>query len=706
MPSNVRLRYLLPALLALGMIICGVVVSAVNTRNNLRDAARVAHSRHVLLALQDTLRNALDLETGQRGFILVGDPEYLEPYHSALARMGAQLAELSRLTRDNPVQYHRTAQIAELVEALEAGHLRTIEIRRQSGLAAAVAGVSAGGGKERMDRLRTIVDRMRLNENAELDKRAAKLAASLRRTDLTVFVSGVIAIGSGVLGAMLLLLFLFSKDREAGLRLQKEKAEEADRAKSEFLAIMSHEIRTPMNAILGFGELLHDFAESPRQRHFAAAILSSGNALLSLINDILDLSKIESGKIDLVPEVVRLRDFAGNIETLFSFRAAEKGIGFSVVIDPALPFVLVFDALRLRQILVNLVGNAIKFCREGSVTTTLRPGTESPDGSLPLIVEVADTGIGIAPENLEEIFRPFHQVDSRQSRDFQGTGLGLTICRRLAAVMNGEIGVESRPGKGSIFRVTIPTRISGGQPAAASEVAPIDFNTLRPSKILIAAGDPLNRELIRNYLATSHHEILEAANAGEAAELCRASQPDIVLMDPGMPAMAGTQALEALHALGEIPPDAAFSPPLPRSRTALKSDFDPLADMPPSRRRLFAELAKILPPAASPGRDAPPTTSTAASDPPATDHADFSELLDELEILRHSVWPDLVKLVPAQGSIDFAAALGDLARDFPCEPLRLYSATLAEAAETLDFSAAGRALRNFPRLIEQLRTEP
>jgi polar amino acid transport system substrate-binding protein/two-component system sensor histidine kinase EvgS len=240
------------------------------------------------------------------------------------------------------------------------------------------------------------------------------------------------------------------------LRSDKDKAIQSDQAKSDFLAMMSHEIRTPMNAILGFGELLDESLETSQQKHYAKAILSSGNSLLLLINDILDLSKIEASKLELHPEVVDMDNFTESLETLFTLRAAEKGLEYSVEMDASLPTVLTFDALRVRQIMVNLIGNALKFTQQGHVRVFASVAERPDDQRLSLDLEVRDTGIGISKDQMTQIFRPFYQVDSRNSRQFQGTGLGLNISERLAGVMEGTITVESELGRGSTFRLSVP----------------------------------------------------------------------------------------------------------------------------------------------------------------------------------------------------------------------------------------------------------
>ncbi|MEO5714808.1 MAG: CHASE3 domain-containing protein [Luteolibacter sp.] len=705
---NVKLRYVIPALIALAMVGYGVATSSLNTRDNVRDASRVAHTRDVLLTLQDTLRSMLDLETGQRGFVIVGDESYLAPYLSALKKVDAQVAALSELTKDNSSQQLRIGMIKEVINQRKKTIAIAIDVRRSRGLDAAAEQVRNNGGKDQMDRLRQLIDEMKQEELLLLDKRQIKLTDSLTRTNRTVVISGSLAIAAGLIGAVLLLLFLSARDSEEHQKMQREKAESADRAKSDFLAMMSHEIRTPMNAILGFGELLHDAVETPRQKHFAAAIVSSGNALLSLINDILDLSKIEAGKLSLHSEVVVISKFAENLQTLFSFRAMEKGISYTIEITPDVPALLDFDSMRLRQVLVNLIGNAIKFTNRGSVHVVIRAEPVTTDNVVTLNIEVADTGIGIPEEFLPEIFRPFYQVDSRQARQFQGTGLGLSISLRLVEAMSGTLSAESEVGKGSVFRVSLPTHFSRlSQTNLISEQessqAPVDFDLLQPSKILVVDDEPLNRELIRNYFAGTRHEVIEAENGEQAVVKCLKFHPDVVLMDIRMPGMDGREALAKLRENEEtrhIPLIAVTASSLLNSQLELKSIFDGFTDKPISRSNLFLELFKFIP-AAKPAAPAPDETALPQHLPTTT--SDLAKLRAALETLHQTEWPNLVKLVPAQGTMNFAARLTELAEQHSCSLLADHAAQLMNSAQAMDLNESGRLLRSFPQVIAEIR---
>ena len=299
---------------------------------------------------------------------------------------------------------------------------------------------------------------------------------------------------------------------EIELRRAKEEAELASRSKSEFLANMSHEIRTPMTAILGFADELLEESWDHRAHEQLATIKRNGEHLLRVINDVLDLSKIEAGKLEIERVPCSPIEVVGDVQSLMQARAQAKGIEFHVGFQTAVPAVVHTDPTRLRQILLNLLGNAIKFTDQGAVRLACSYRVDRPAGAL-LQFDVSDTGIGICPEHLTRLFHPFTQADASVSRNFGGTGLGLTIVRRLAAMLGGDVSVESEPGRGSRFQVTVSAGVGGDVPmiedpmtalALAVEpeaTAPRDANrrTL-DCRILLAEDGADNRRLISRLL--------------------------------------------------------------------------------------------------------------------------------------------------------------------------------------------------------------
>ena len=334
------------------------------------------------------------------------------------------------------------------------------------------------------------------------------------------------------------------KAQEAELEDARRRAESASRTKSEFLAGMSHEIRTPLNTMIGMSDLLRETRLDSDQQRYVDLFEASGNALLSLINDILDVSKIEAGHLELENIPFDVRTLAREIEEMFRFRVAEKGLHLDTVCPPDVPGAVMGDPARIRQVLVNLVGNAIKFTDSGGVTLMIRK--TGPHTSPLLSVSVADTGIGISEEKLSQIFEPFTQADASMNRRFGGTGLGLTISRRLVGLMDGEIRAESRPGKGSTFSFDIP--LVEGELPEREEDSGAEPIRLPSARILLVDDFPDNRFVIRSYLKESGVFIQEVENGREALAAAFREDWDLVLMDMQMPEMDGLSALRALRA--------------------------------------------------------------------------------------------------------------------------------------------------------------
>jgi signal transduction histidine kinase/DNA-binding response OmpR family regulator len=323
------------------------------------------------------------------------------------------------------------------------------------------------------------------------------------------------------------------------IQAEKVKAELADRAKSEFLANMSHEIRTPMNGVLGMAELLCKTELDSRQKTFADVILKSGNALLTIINDILDFSKIDAGQLALDPAPFPLAEAIEDVAALLATRVAEKDLELIVRVDPELPALLVGDVARFRQIVTNLVGNAVKFTEKGHVLVDVSGRLEDEVAHLEICVE--DTGIGIPEDKCLQIFEKFSQVDATSTRRHEGTGLGLAIASRLAEMMGGRIGVESKIGQGSTFKVHLRLPIhDAGEPATP---VPVD---VFGSRILVIDDNEINRAILLEQLRSWNFDCA-AAESGEIglAFLDRAVQigarVDAIILDYQMPGMNGTE---------------------------------------------------------------------------------------------------------------------------------------------------------------------
>lgn len=384
--------------------------------------------------------------------------------------------------------------------------------------------------------------------------RRLMLASILPHTAILIFLpvsaalNGEPLMWAVLLGAMLYLAHLVVAFRQAYSTTQliqdeRRRAEAASTAKSDFLATVSHEIRTPMNAIVSAANLLGRSRLSSGQREQVEMLKDANDVLLSLLNDVLDLSRIEAGKMTIEPADLDLRRTVEGLQRLWRPRAEEKGLDLRVEIDGPVGHVRL-DPLRLKQILSNLISNAVKFTAEGSVT--LRASAERGL----LVFEVADTGVGIPADALEHLFAAFEQAGAGASRKHGGSGLGLAISRRLAAMMDGELSVESIPGEGSTFRLVLPLVAARDSAAPAETAAEPDtgLDALNGLAVLAAEDHPVNRRVLELLLAPSGCVLTFCEDGAQAVELAQVQAFDAILMDMQMPVMDGVEATRRIKA--------------------------------------------------------------------------------------------------------------------------------------------------------------
>lgn len=534
------------AVLALGItaaLFSQIVTEAAQTREFRDRLDRSLETRAVTRIVFSMLQDA---ETGERGFILTGDPDFLEPYQKAVERLPELLEQLRRLTTDTP-QHPNAARLADLSRIQLSVLSEAINTRQTVSPSAAIEIVRGKRGKQQMDQIRLVVDDLLANENRAIERYSVAVRERSSRFEIiTLGLAATIALLAVAAAAGVGWYIVRRHRSEQELGRARGRAEAASSAKTEFLASMSHEIRTPLNGIIGYTDVLLDQDLKPEQRRTVERIQFAGSALLTVVNDILDFSKIEAGQITVKSEPFSLRSLLDNTFSVIAELAERKGLALDIDLDPTLPEAVTGDEARIRQVLLNLLNNAVKFTQEGRVTLNVQ---RHPSEASDLIrFAVADTGIGIPKDQRKHLFHRFYQVDHSTTRQFGGTGLGLAISKRLVQLMGGEIGLESEEGQGSTFWFMVPLP-RADKDAAVQKLAPTMSGPLTSGRLLLVEDLEHNRDLARMILEKAGHRVDLAANGAEAVAAVLANSYELVLMDVQMPVMDGVTATQRIRAL-------------------------------------------------------------------------------------------------------------------------------------------------------------
>ena len=480
-----------------------------------------------------------DAETGQRGFLLTENPVFLQPYTQARSKAAEQMATLRDYLAAQPSLQAEFADLQLIVKAKLAELQATIDLAQSQHRAEALAIVKEGAGKRKMDRIRALCGDLQSKLSAQLTQRSQLADRQTKQARIISTVSSCLLFG---LVALMTLKF----------KREKDLAEEANRAKSAFLANMSHELRTPLNAIIGYSEMVLEEAGEGGAREMVPdveKIRAAGRHLLELINAVLDLSKIEAGKMELYLETFSISKLVDEVMEVIQPLASQNQNVLESTVEEGIGS-LRADQTKVRQSLLNLAGNACKFTSKGRVDIKV-----FKTGDNKVRFSIADTGVGMSPEQAAKLFEPFTQADSSTSRKFGGTGLGLTISRRFARMMGGDIAVVTELGKGSTFSLTLPLNVNPGHDAAP-DLRSAPSNPGANSTVLVIDDEPAVHELLTRALA-KHNLKVEGAFGGEdGLRLARKLHPQAITLDVMMPGMDGWTVLAALKSdteLADIP---------------------------------------------------------------------------------------------------------------------------------------------------------
>jgi signal transduction histidine kinase/DNA-binding response OmpR family regulator len=707
----------------LGLLLLAVVLIIATTAYSTSMIGRVRGS---VDWVTETLEAKASLQRLQAGvynveiyglrFLISGRDEFLMAHLQATNEVAVQLRELAPRVLDNPERLAQLEELRALVRARDAFYRSAIGAAQLRELEDAVETEHADRGARMLERMQVLIAAMDDGEARLLGQRQQELDAAIVQTNVTLLLVNALAL---VLGAVALVSLRAGSRAAAAEELARVRASEAERVsreKSQFLASMSHEIRTPMNAVFGYSQLLARTRIEPQAREYIRAIQTSGNALLALINDILDLSRIESGRLELSPQCTDLRELIDSTLAVFGESAGRKGLKLRARIAPALPVGVWLDPHRLRQVLSNLISNAVKYTARGEVSVHAE-AIPREAGVIDLRIEVRDDGPGIDAVDQVQVFEPFYRAADGAEAP-QGTGLGLAIVRKLLALMDGAIELDTALGQGSVFRVLLDgVAISSGPGARGEGAGPeVDFGQLKPSRILIVDDVAWNRELLAAFLAEGEHQLEFAANGAQAIEVAARFRPELVLMDLRMPVLDGREAARRLrqwhaaelgagHASQALAVIAVSASSMSREERAISTEFEAYVRKPVSREVLHAALLKLIGPASAAAPKA--ATQTHPETPTTTlDPVTRAEVQARLRaIVEHDLPPVLESLRVVEVH-RLAVELTEQSRTLADASLLSLGLRLSSAVERFDVLQMESLLLQIPEHVEAASTGP
>lgn len=630
-------NYTLPVtVLGLGLTLIISFVSYFSASEYFESNSWQIHSEEVI-ALANKIQMSIErAEAAQHGFILTGNPTVLATYRNSIPLLESDFQELKHLVSDNPTQVAKAKALEKLVQERLARLQTNVDLIQQNKRKVALRNIKEGYGSDLMNRTRELFRDFMEAETTLLHVRTAAAQTHFAFTTRVVF-------GGHLLAFLLLLVVTVLLYKEVSLRRRAEaRAMDASHLKSQFLANMSHEIRTPLNGIIGMTKTLEDTRLEPFQKDCLNTIRDSSNGLLSLINQILDLSKIESGKLQLEETHFELRSLIDSTLSILAPSAHEKGLPLVSSIHVEVPDMYIGDPLRIRQIILNLLNNAIKFSKEGRIEIRVQTLADQ-DSTTTLLFEVIDQGVGMDQKVQGRLFQSFSQGDASTTRLYGGTGLGLVISRQLIELMGGRIGIESEVGKGSRFFFQIDLK-TAKYCIVDTPHKPTDDATALRAHVLIAEDNAINQKVASAMLSQMGCTFEFAGTGQEAIQALAKGEFDLVLMDGQMPTMDGYEATRRIRA-GESGAEQSKIPIIAVTANAIKGDvercleagMDDYVSKPIVRQDLRAKIQKWL---RSTGRSLDLNVISSLKELESEENPD---LVGQLVQIFESTTPDLLK---------------------------------------------------------------